>query len=208
MPNSFRLKLLSCSFTLASLLFPALGASQSPLSRSVPMWKEAHRPKTKGTHIPVPQPILDELKADPDDCADPTPGQTTKMDAYRVRNGNETLIAIRGRSTCFCCATGNCEFWVYRSRSGKYEIVLHDEMVNSFGFLRNRTNGYRDLVLWSHGSAFHSGARLLQFDRKEYEQSCEWDEEYKGHELRAGGWVSDPEPAIKSNTCTSTAKPN
>ncbi len=124
MPNSFRLKLLSCSFTLASLLFPALGASQSPLSRSVPMWKEAHRPKTKGTHIPVPQPILDELKADPGDCADPTPGQTTKMDAYRVQNGNETLIAVRGRSTYFCGATGNCEFWVYRSHRGKYEIIL------------------------------------------------------------------------------------
>src|SRR6266568_2286771 len=104
MPNSFRLKLLSCSFTLASLLFPALGASQSPLSRSVPMWKEARRPATKGTHIPVPQPILDELEADPGDCADPTPGQTTKMDAYRVQNGNETLIAVRGRSTCFCGA--------------------------------------------------------------------------------------------------------
>ncbi len=73
MPNSFRLKLLSCSFTLASLLFPALGASQSPLSRSVPMWKDAHRPKTKGTHIPVPQPILDELKADP--ATAPTPLQ-------------------------------------------------------------------------------------------------------------------------------------
>jgi hypothetical protein len=89
MPNSFRLKLLSGSFTLASLLFPALGASQSPFSRSVPMWKEARRPEAKGTHIPVPQPILGELAADPDDCADLTPGQTTKMDAYRFRTATK-----------------------------------------------------------------------------------------------------------------------
>ncbi len=208
MSNSLKLKSLSRTVPMAMLLLPGLSSLERTPSPRAPMWQEARGPAAMGTRMPVPQPILDELAADPDDCADPTPGQTTKMDAYRVRNGNETLIAIRGRSTCFCCATGNCEFWVYRSRSGKYEIVLHDEMVNSFGFLRNRTNGYRDLVLWSHGSAFHSGARLLQFDRKEYEQSCEWDEEYKGHELRAGGWVSDPEPAIKSNTCTSTAKPN
>src|SRR6266576_1998166 len=100
MPNSFRLKLLSGSFTLASLLFPALGASQSPLSRSVPMWKEARRLEAKGPPIPVPQPILGELAAHPGDCADPTPGQTMKMDAYRVQNGNETL-------TSFCRKTQN-----------------------------------------------------------------------------------------------------
>ena len=143
MPNSFRLKLLSGSFTLASLLFPALGAWQSPLSRSAPMWKEARRREAKGTPIPVPKPILGELAAGPDDCADPTPGQTTKMDAYRVQNGNETLIAVRGRSTCFCGATGNCEFWVYRSHRGKYEIILRADMVNNFGFLKDRTDGYR-----------------------------------------------------------------
>jgi len=171
------------------------------------MWKEARRPETKGTHIPVPQPILDELEADPGDCADPTPGQTTKMDAYRVQNGNETLIAVRGRSTCFCGATGNCEFWVYRSHRGKYEIILHADMVNNFGFLKDRTDGYRDLVLWSHDSAFRSPARLFQFDGKEYKEACGWEEEYIGHELPGGGWVWDPKPKINSNTCTST-RPN
>ncbi len=208
MPNSFRLKLLSGSFTLASLLFPALGAWQSPLSRSAPMWKEARRREAKGTPIPVPKPILGELAAGPDDCADPTPGQTTKMDAYRVQNGNETLIAVRGRSTCLCGATGNCEFWVYRSHRGKYEIILHADMVNNFGFLKDRTDGYRDLVLWSHDSAFRSPVRLFQFDGKEYKEACGWEEEYIGHELPGGGWVGNPKPRISSNARASTTKPN
>jgi hypothetical protein len=208
MSNSLKLKSLSRTVPMAILLLPATVISLRTSSTHTLVWKEARRPAARGTRMPVPQPILDELAAAPDDCADSTPGQTTKVDAYRVRNGNETLIAIRGLSTCFCTATGNCEFWVYRSRRGKYKIILHDEMVNSFGFLKNRTNGHRDLVLWSHGSAFRSGARLLQFRRKEYEPSCQWEEEYTGHELRAGGWVWDPEPRINSNTCISTTKPS
>jgi|SRR6267143_968182 len=201
MPNSFRLKLLSGSFTLASLLFPALGASQSPLSRSVPRWKEARRPEAKSTHIPVPQPILGELAADPDDCADPTPGQTTKMDAYRVQNGNETLIAVRGRSTCFCGATGNCEFWVYRSHTGKYEIILHADPVNNFGFLKDTTDGYRDLVLWLRHDSFNStgkNTRKLADGRRNISVM----------KLPGGGWVWNPKPRINSNTCASTTKPN
>ena len=80
-------------------------------------------------------------------------------------------------------------------------------MVNNFGFLKDRTDGYRDLVLWSHDSAFRSPARLFQFDGKEYKEACGWEEEYIGHELPGGGWVWDPKPKINSNTCTST-RPN
>jgi len=152
-------------------------------------------------HVPVPQPILDELAANPDDCADPTPGQTTKMDAYRVQNGSETLIAVRGRSSCFCSPTGNCEFWIYRSRRGKYEIILHAHMVNNFGFLKDKTDGYPNLVIWSHDSAQRAPARLLLFDRSEYREVCGWEEDYEFRELPDGTWISAGDPKIISNDC-------
>ena len=206
--KSLKLKNFSVSAIIVVLLLPATVTSQDLPPGCTPMWKEARSLAAKGTQISVPQSILNELAANPDDCSDPAPGQTTKMDAYRVHNGAKALIAVRGNSSCFCSATGNCEFWVYRSHGAKHEIVLHDEMVNYFTFLKHQTSGYRDLVLWSHGSAFQSSARLLRFNGKEYEQACEWEEEYSGHELPAGGWVWDPTPRITSNTCAPTTKSN
>lgn len=184
-----------------AFIAPRLCAAQNSHSLRLPMWKEARSPAARGTRIPVPRQILDELAADPDDCAGPTRGETTKMEAYRVQNGGSFLVAVRGRSSCFCGATGNCEFWVYRPQRGKYEIILHADMVNNFGFLKDRTDRYRDLVLWSHGSAFRSPARLFQFDGKEYKEACGWEEEYAGHELPGGGWAWDLKPKINSNTC-------
>src|SRR6266478_9342650 len=120
------------------------------------------------------------------------------MDAYRVQNGNETLIAVRGSSTCFCGATGNCEFCVYRSHRGKYKIILHADMVNNFCFLKDRTDGYRDLVLWSHDSAFSVSGTTLSIRRERTKEACGWEEEYIGHELPGGGWVWNPKPRINS----------
>jgi len=207
MSNSFRYICLLTILYFVSVV-PLLSSPQNSHPSKLPMWKEARRLAAKGTRITVPRLILDELAADPDDCAAPTPGETTKMEAYRVRNGGSYLVAVRGRSSCFCGATGNCEFWVYRSHRGKYEIILHADMVNNFGFLKDRTDGYRDLVLWSHDSAFRSPTRLFQFEGKEYREVCGWEEEYAGHELPGVGWVWDLKPRINSNTCTSTTKPN
>jgi hypothetical protein len=201
MPNSFKLKLLSATLTLGSLPFPALGTPQSPPPGRVPMWKEARRPAAKGTSIPVPQVILNELKADLDECADPSPSETTKMEAYRVRNGGSFLIAIRGRSSCFCGATGNCTLWVYRLRRGKYEKILDTDMVNYFGFLTSRTNGHPDLVLWSHDSAQWSPAQLLRFDGEAYWGVCGWEEEYEYRKRPDGIWVPLGDPKIVSNNC-------
>jgi hypothetical protein len=208
MCNSFRFKLLSSTVALAAIALPVLGAPQTARSNRSSMWKEARKPAAKGTRTPVPQPILDELSADPDDCASPTPGETTKLEAYRVRSGGSFLIAVRGRSSCFCGATGNCTFWLYRSRRGKYEMILDADMVNDFGFLKARTNGNRDLVLWSHDSAQRTPARLLQFNGKEYHEVCGWEEDYEFRELPGGKWVSAGDPKIVANECGLKTPPN
>jgi hypothetical protein len=213
MPNSFRFKFLSCTVTLASLAFPVLGASQTARSTTLPMWKEARKPAAKGTRVRIPKDILDNLTADAvEDSTDPcSREESAKMEAYRVaHNSRKPVVSIVawGKSSCYCGATGNCQFWVLVADHGKYRLVLDTGLVRDFGFLKAKTHGYRDLVLWSHDSADRSPARLFQFDGKEYKEVCGWEEEYVGHELPGGGWVWDPNPKINSNTCTTITVPN
>src|SRR5712664_1979055 len=130
MSNSLKLKSLSRTVPMAMLLLPGLSSLERTPSPRAPMWKEACGPAAMGTRMPVPQPILDELAADPDDCDGPTPSETTKLEAYRVRSGCSFLIAVWGRGNCFCGATGNCRFWVYRPHRGEYEKFLDADMVN------------------------------------------------------------------------------
>jgi len=213
MLNVFRFKYLSCTVTLASLVFLALAVPQSTRSDQLPMWKEAREPAAKGTRAGIPKDILADLIANASqDSTDPcSKDESSKMDAYRVvLNSRRPVVAIAvwGRSSCYCGATGNCQFWVFVVDHGKHQLVLDTGMVRDFGFLKADAKGYRDLVLWSHDSAFRSPARLFQFDGKQYREACGWEEEHVGHELPGGGWVRDPGPKINSNTCAATAKPN
>ena len=80
-------------------------------------------------------------------------------------------------------------------------MILHTDMVNHFGFLKDKTDGYRDLVVWSHDSAQRSPARLLLFDRNQYREACGWEEEYEFRELPDGAWVSNGGPKIVGNEC-------
>lgn len=206
MLNVFRFKYLSCTVTLASFVFLALAVSQSTRSDQLSMWKEAREPAAKGTRAGIPKDILADLTADASqDSTDPcSKDESSKMDAYRVvLNSRRPVVAIAvwGRSSCYCGATGNCQFWVFVADHGKYRLILDTGLVRDFGFLKAKTNGYRDLVVWSHDSAFRSPARLFQFDGNQYREDCGWEEEYVGHELPGGGWVWDPGPKINSNTC-------
>ena len=195
-----------CLWTVGTVLAfgaPAVESTQTKPGNEVPMWKEARRPDAKGTRIKVPKQILEELVADPNDCMDPA--DSRKMDAYKIPNGDTFLIAVWGRGTCFCSPTGNCDFWIYRERDGKFEQLLSTGMTNDFGFLERRTNGYRDFIRWSHGSAFDSGALHFSFNGERYTDDCSWDETYEGHELPNGGWKWNPKPKITSDSCRELA---
>jgi hypothetical protein len=197
---------LRSSFLLVFLRFAfATQTFQSPQNShapELPMWKEARSAAAKGTLIPVPKLILDELTAHPDDCGGPIRGKTTDLDAYSVRNGRSFLVAVWGRGNCFCGATGNCRFWVYRFQHGEYAVLLATDMVNDFGFLRASTKGARNLITWEHGGAFSSPALHFVYNGDHYESDCGWEEKYKGHQSPGGGWEWEPEPNFEYNTCT------
>jgi hypothetical protein len=162
------------------------------------VWQESLARAAKGTHIAVPETILRELKADPEECFDPSPSELENMDAYLI-GGNKRLVAVWGRGSCFCSPMGNCAFWIFRFRGRNYEQILETNMVNGFGFVHSATNGLPDLVLWSHGSAFDSGPALWRFDGESYQQVCTW-LRTSLRETKEGKWV-DVKPYIAESTC-------
>ena len=142
-----------------------------------------------------------DLEGPEDPCS---PKERAKMDAFRVViNPRRAVgaIIVRPRNFCECGATGNYHLWVFVTDRGSCRLILDTDMVQDFGFLKARTNGYRDLVLWAHDSADRSPARLLQFDGKQYHEVCAWEEDYEFRELPDGRWVSTGDPKIVSNSC-------
>jgi hypothetical protein len=174
-PN--RIKLLIIWFLIAGVpcgprsLFPAERHSE----KAQLFWKETLTPAAKGTRIAVPGSILKDVKANPDDCLNPSPEETTNLEAYQLSKRDFVLIAVWGRSSCFCSPTGNCSFWLYRPRGGKKELLLQTDMVSEFGFLRSTTKGVPDLVLWSHDSAQRFPGALWKFNGAEYVSECSWE---------------------------------
>lgn len=196
-PKSLFGKLLVIGSSLV-LVSTASTAQVSPhASRPQQPWKESLAPAARGTHIPVPQPILKELKANPNDC--PPETEPERADAFLVRGVRATIVAIRGHSSCYCGATGNCQLWIYRRLHGKYEELLQTGNVSGFGFLKSKTNGLPDLVIWSHDSAQRSPGALWKFDGTSYELHCSW-EWTTQREMPNGDW-KDSEPHIVHNTC-------
>jgi hypothetical protein len=197
------------AFTQGLLLFlsPAPAPSQSRTKSGKPPWQESLATEAKGTQIKIPILLLRELKLDQADCPDISSGATTKMDAYRIRRIRSVLVAVHGRGFCFCGATGNCALWVYRRRQGKYQQILSTDMVQNFGFLRTRTNGLPDLVLWSHDSATRSPGALWQFDGEQYRSICAWEVVYERLSPE-GDWTPEDKPHIEDNTCKQFGPPS
>jgi hypothetical protein len=163
-------------------------------------WKETLTPAAKGTRIAVPGSILKEVKANPDDCLNPSREETAKVDAYQLRKGDFLLIAIWGRSSCFCSPTGNCSFWLYQSRDGNNKLLLKTEMVREFGFLRTSTEGLPDLVLWSHDSADRSPGALWKFNGRAYDSECSWEIVTSFRDVPNG--IAEPiESHVEDSTC-------
>jgi len=168
------LKLLAGVLAFGLFSCDAVATPQARHRKSIPPWKESLAPAAKGTQIKPPKKLVEEIKANSDECNSPSPSDMVKVDAYLVRRRGQKLVAIGGRGSCFCSATGNCAFGVFRCQNGRNEKVLDTDMVQHFGFVHSATNGLPDLVTWSHGSAFDSGGILWKFDGDSYQEICTW----------------------------------
>lgn len=212
MLRSFKFRPFVLGTILVFFVMPLLGKPKGAQPKRLPMWKEARRPAAKGTRIPLPLAILRQIEAEKlspvdtkEEPEDPCNfKERSKLTAYRVSlrgRGEAADVLVRAANFCYCGATGNCLFWVFRATGGSYSLLLQAENVQDFGLLNEKTVGYRDLVVWAHDSADRSPARLYQFDGKEYQEACGWEEDYEFKELPSGRWVSAGDPKIVGSTC-------
>jgi hypothetical protein len=163
----------------------------------------ARRARTEanvGKQVSVPDSIFYELKEKDSDDSPCTVETRDGLETHQIllRSGLIGGLAIQGHGgECLCSPTGNCDFWIYQLKKGKYRLVLETN-VQVFGFLKSRTKGLPDLVTWSHASAFDSEAQLFRFDGDQYIRSGAWEEEseYPGEN---GEMVRPDRPRITSH---------
>ena len=77
-------------------------------------------------------------------------------------------LLVQASDACHCGVTGNCAFWVLERREKGFHVLLKTEMVHLFSVEASRSNGYRDILTSSHGSATLQGLVLYKFDGKQY----------------------------------------
>ena len=173
-----------------------------PTDREVEAFAErAASEQYKGKEVRVPDRVFTELaRGVPAGAPDCHSIDRNMMQAYKIVLTPNLLggLAIKGGGGCFCSPTGNCGFWIYQLKDGKYRAILRRGSVQSFGFLKSRSHGYPDLVTWSHGSATMSEAKLYRFDGNQYVASGGWDVEFEY--LGDDGQIVKPdEPRITSH---------
>jgi hypothetical protein len=80
------------------------------------------------------------------------------------RDGQPEIIA---QGTVGCSPTGNCPFWVFRKMNGAYKLLLNG-VGQTFTLQQSYTNGFRDIVVAMHDSAFESSLTLYRYDGTSY----------------------------------------
>jgi hypothetical protein len=83
-------------------------------------------------------------------------------------DGTPEVIAQGFSGESGCSPTGNCPLWVFQKTTRGYSNLLLDALSQSFTIERNRTNGYHDIVVAMHGSAFSSGLTVYQYRNGAY----------------------------------------
>jgi len=103
------------------------------------------------------------------------PGRTLQQEIDLISTARAALhtgapeqLLVQASDACHCGMTGNCTFWVLERRGKEFHVLLKAQMVHLFSIEASRSNGYRDILTSSHGSATLAGLVLYKFDGKKY----------------------------------------
>jgi hypothetical protein len=108
-----------------------------------------------------------------------------EVEAFDLNGDGKNEFLVRGDDIGFCGATGNCDFWIYRKISKKYQRIL-----TGYSYLdgrdilsqikKSKTNKFKDILLEVRIQRNAHAYRLYKFDGKIYkEKSCninQWNE--------------------------------
>ncbi|MGH9560667.1 MAG: hypothetical protein ACRD3S_04360, partial [Terracidiphilus sp.] len=76
-----------------------------------------------------------------------------------------------------CSATGNCSFWIFQKTSHGYKLLLNG-FGQTFTIQEASTNGFRDIVVAEHDSAFESGLTVYRYRGGKYEEAACYDAKF------------------------------
>ncbi len=85
-------------------------------------------------------------------------------------DGVPEIIAQSAGPHSGCSPTGNCPFLVFQRQKDSYSVLLKSE-AQMFRVQPDRTNGFHDIVLSVHESAFESEVTNYKFDGASYKAS-------------------------------------
>jgi hypothetical protein len=78
---------------------------------------------------------------------------------------------IQGLSLAQCAPVGNCSFFIFEKVANQYQPILSESAgsAQQFEISKNKTNGYRHLILKSHGSWNSVNWNIYKFNGGRYE---------------------------------------
>lgn len=92
-----------------------------------------------------------------------------------------------------CSPTGNCSIWVFQKQNHGYRMLLNG-FGQTFTIQKSRTNGYDDVVLAAHSSAFDSGLTVFQYRHGAYADTACYNATWRI--LQGDSYVDLKEPHI------------
>ncbi len=81
----------------------------------------------------------------------------------------------------YCSPTGNCSMWFFRKTPQGYKLLI-DSIGQDFTVEKTTTNGFRDLVVAMHSSAFEKWLKVYRYAHGRYWRAAcyDWDTQALG----------------------------
>lgn len=95
----------------------------------------------------------------------------TRIKPVDLNGDGVTEIIVQAGDDESCSPTGNCTFWILARSGVGFKTILKRGAVQTFSIQDAKTNGYRDLVLEMHGSAFDQGLYVYRFRDGRYQRA-------------------------------------
>lgn len=94
-----------------------------------------------------------------------------------LNRDSKSELLVRGKTSQFCGAVGNCQLWVFAKVGNGYRLLLNTtdywERSGEVGkqVRKNRTHGYRDIRVTGHFSVSDTSFTDYKFDGRKYVES-------------------------------------
>lgn len=114
--------------------------------------------------------VPEDYQFDVPDCSD-----MFEVMFYDLNQDGKNEILLRGKITDFCGGVGNCRFWVFEKKDGKYRTLLSTSDyvdITKMGrqIQQEKTNGYLNLLIKGHMNAADTNYIIYEFDGRKYNE--------------------------------------